>query len=579
MIGEKLGSFKIEAILGTGAMGVVYRAVSETTGRPAAVKVISGELSQNSRSFDRFRREAEILKQFRHSNIVRFLAVGRYQGTSYFAMEYVAGETLEQRLRREGPHPWRDVVDLAIQLCQALQYAHDHGVVHRDLKPSNLMISEQGQIKLTDFGIAKDLDATALTATGRTLGTAAYMAPEQIRGTPEISHKTDLYALGAVLYQLLTGRIPFDGASAVVLMHAHINQAPPRPSARVAEIPIALDKLIVQLMAKDPTERPWDAAAVEATLTEIRDKSTRGESVPMVWATQDQVADPLAATLGATNAVTIPTKSAKTTKAKRRRKSEPEEEKSKLELVGLLAGLLLVGGLIAYIVWPPSAPYLYRKAEELMKSDKPADWRMAQERYLDPLDQRFKDHPYQKTTQKWRDQLALREVEERARILESDVRSFMSEPKNAMEHAYQAYYKLAKQASEDGDDLRAVTYWQEMDKKVNLKEPEERPWHLLALKRIESLTRLVKERQEVVRGLIELAIEADRNGRPLEAASIRNDLVKRFSRYSDLQNVFASLGLTSETAEGNGSSSPKEDNEPPTSTPKSETSGDRSNNQ
>src|SRR4051794_34396716 len=275
MIGEKLGTFRIEAILGTGAMGVVYRATSETTGKPAAVKVVSGEITQRSKTYERFRREADILQQFRHPHIVRFLAVGRYKGTSYFAMEYVPGETLEQMLRRRGPLPWNEVSDLGIQICEALHYAHEHGVVHRDLKPSNLMVSEKGQVKLTDFGIAKDLDATALTATGRTLGTAAYMAPEQIRGTPEVSHKTDLYALGVVLYQMLTGRPAYEGTSAVVLMHCHMNEPVPRPSARVAEIPVALDKLVVQLMAKDPTERPWDAAAVSVALAEIRDKASR----------------------------------------------------------------------------------------------------------------------------------------------------------------------------------------------------------------------------------------------------------------------------------------------------------------
>ena len=124
------------------------------------------------------------------------------------------------------------MVDLGIQICDALQYAHQHGVVHRDLKPSNLMLAADGKVKLTDFGIAKDLDATQLTGTGRTLGTAAYMAPEQIRGNPPVSHKTDLYALGVVLYQLLVGKPPFEGSTPVVLMHSHLNEPPPRPSAR-----------------------------------------------------------------------------------------------------------------------------------------------------------------------------------------------------------------------------------------------------------------------------------------------------------------------------------------------------------
>src|SRR3954453_17326748 len=283
MIGEKLGSFHIEALLGTGPMGVVYRATNEATGKSAAVKVISTEIAKQGKIYERFRREAEILQQFRHPNIVRFLALGRFQGTAYFAMEFVAGENLEQLLARRGALPWREVVDLGIQICEALHYAHEHGVVHRDLKPSNLMVSEHGQIKLTDFGIAKDLDATPLPATGRPPGTAAYMAPEQIRGTPEVSHKTDLYALGVVLYQMLTGKPAFSGASAVVLMHCQLNQPPPRASTKVPEIPKALDDLIVKLMAKAPADRPWDAAAASLALTELQDKVAKGEKVAMVW--------------------------------------------------------------------------------------------------------------------------------------------------------------------------------------------------------------------------------------------------------------------------------------------------------
>src|SRR5262249_14774935 len=154
MIGERLGSFRIEAVLGTGAVGVVYRGTNETTGRLAAIKVISSEIAKHGKTYERFSREAKILQHFRHPNIVRFLGLGRYQGTAYFAMEYIAGETLEQLLTRRGQIPWHEVVDLGIQICESLHYAHEHGVVHRDLKPSNLMVNEAGQIKLTDFGIA-----------------------------------------------------------------------------------------------------------------------------------------------------------------------------------------------------------------------------------------------------------------------------------------------------------------------------------------------------------------------------------------------------------------------------------------
>ncbi len=228
MIGETLGSYLIEAELGSGAMGVVYRGFNKVKNRTAAIKVISAEQVGKGKALDRFKREIEILKQFNHPNIVRIVGGGVSGGKYYYAMEYITGPTLEKVLRDRGPLPWRDVVKLGIQLCDALQFAHDHQVVHRDLKPSNLMVTESGQLKLTDFGIAKQLDATeALTGTGRTLGTAAYMAPEQIRGTPEISHKTDLYALGAVFYQMLTGDPPFKGVDSP--------RADARPHQRAAQ--------------------------------------------------------------------------------------------------------------------------------------------------------------------------------------------------------------------------------------------------------------------------------------------------------------------------------------------------------
>ena len=228
MIGQRLGSFLLDAKIGSGAMGEVFRAtqtLKDGRTRIAAVKVVSADFLERENALRRFQREAEILAQLRHPNIVRYYAHGKFQGTYYYAMEYVEGETLDDVLERREYLPWREAVSFGIQLCQALQYAHEHQVVHRDLKPSNLMVTADDRIKLTDFGIAKDLDATvALTRTGRTLGTAAYMAPEQIRGTPGISHKTDLYALGCLLFQMLTGKPPFEGRSAVVLMHAHISE-------------------------------------------------------------------------------------------------------------------------------------------------------------------------------------------------------------------------------------------------------------------------------------------------------------------------------------------------------------------
>lgn len=527
MIGEKLGSFRVESILGTGAMGIVYRAVHETTGRAAAVKVISGEIAQKGKSYDRFRREAEILQQFRHSGIVRFYAVGRYQGTSYIAMEFVQGATLEQILAERGPLPWREVVDLAIQICDALHYAHQHGVVHRDLKPSNLMVSDRGEVKLTDFGIAKDLDATALTADGRTLGTAAYMAPEQIRGSPPTSHKTDLYALGVVLFQMLTGRTPFGGTTAVVLLHAHLNETPPRASEKTADIPKALDDLVAKLLAKSPNDRPWDAAAVSLTLSGLKEKAAKGESVSMVWPTP-----------GAEVATesTVPRKVKKGAKT-RTRSRIPQLDRSVLTTALLVVALIVVGGVIAWGLWPPGEEYLFQHAQALMASNDRHDWMTAISEYVDPLDKRFPNHAHKAETSAWRDKLLLAEAEGRAKTLSSGVRTLLSEPKGKGELQYVAHQPIADEASQKGDDLSAIRQWDDMVKQLDEKDPEERKWVLYARQRVDVLTREIKDRQAVVQTQILRIAEALKAGKTDEAIRIRDEILKKFGHYTGLEEL------------------------------------------
>jgi serine/threonine-protein kinase len=557
LLGEKLGSFRIESILGAGAMGVVYRGTNEKTGRAAAVKVVSNEFIQRSKIGDRFEREAEILQQFRHPNIVRFLAWGKFRGTSYIAMEYVQGETLEKILQDRGPLPWREVADLGTQVCDALHYAHEHGVVHRDLKPSNLMVSTDGKIKLTDFGIAKDLDATALTATGRTLGTAAYMSPEQIRGTPAVSHKTDLYALGVVLYQMLVGKVPFEGNTPVVQMHHHLNEPPRRPSAKVAEIPKKMDELIITLMAKSPTDRPWDAAAVGASLKELLDKVESGAPVKMVWpAAGSEGANPPRA---GSVPITVNTggeltrrkagktgSSASTSRSTRARRLRPDSDvtfswlsRSTLETALLASGLVLIGGFIAYWVWPPSAKYLYKQAEILMASPHRSDWKTARDEYLNPLDERFKNHPYKELTQKWRDRLLLEEAESRGRALSSKADIILTHPVDDAERSFIIAHDLASGAHNRGDDLTAIHQWREFDQQVKADDPAERKWHLLAVHRVEELENAITDRRQSVLKQLGLAETAFQSGRFDEAVTIRSKLVDEFSRFTDLADIFS----------------------------------------
>src|SRR5438105_10820366 len=160
-------------------------------------------------SLARFDREDNILKELKHLSSGRLLATGRYQGQPFYAMEYIQGESLDHVLERRQRMTWEEVVSLAQPLCSALQHAHEKGIIHRDLKPSNLMVLRDGTIKLTDFGIAKDLDVTQLTSAHCTVGTAAYMSPEQCKGERNLTNKSDLYSMGIMLYELVTGRKPF----------------------------------------------------------------------------------------------------------------------------------------------------------------------------------------------------------------------------------------------------------------------------------------------------------------------------------------------------------------------------------
>lgn len=558
MIGQKLGSFRIVSLLGSGAMGVVYKAVHEPTGQPAAVKVITAEHTAKGTAADRFERESEILQKLKHPNIVRFLGVGKYKGTRYFAMEFVDGVTLDRRLEQgDGFLPWREVVEIGIQICSALHYAHGFRVIHRDLKPANLMLTTgTNQLKLADFGIAKDQDATALTATGRTLGTAAYMAPEQITGTPEVSHKTDLYSLGCVLYQMLTGRAPFSGTTPLQLMRCHLQEAPPRPSEKIFEIPKALDDLVVQLMSKAPGDRPWDAEAVEMILTDLKDRADRGEPIRMVWP------DPTQGTLHAMRE-TMGTLSPAAGKSKRKRKRGRSLEfldERRIETFGLIAALCALIGFTAYMLWPPSADYLYRHAKAGMASESLADWKRADEEYVSSLVRRFPGL-HAKEIASWRDRIALEEARTRAFNIDRRLRNI----KKRVEQRYQEVNLQATDETKAGRDLAAAQLWRDLAATIK-DDRDNRGWFLLFEEYADTLERAVALRRANFNETLARADALEREGKIDRATELRQGLVKRYANYHDLDDLVkrARRGLA-ETGETDSPGS-----KTPTSTEKTE---------
>jgi eukaryotic-like serine/threonine-protein kinase len=261
------GRFRIDGTLGRGGMAVVYLAHDTELGRPVAVKVLADHGMEDHSFRARFAREARIAAGLTHPNVVQVFDVGEEAGRPFIVMEYVEGETLGDELRRERRLPPERVIDVARQCCAGLACAHAAGLVHRDIKPQNLLVTADGAVKIADFGVAHALDQTRLTLTGSIVGTARYLAPEQTVST-RVTGAADVYALGVVMYELLTGRPPHAGDSLPELVLAKRRESAKPPRALRPEIPAQLDAAVVSCLAAAPERRPTAAGLAEALTDE-----------------------------------------------------------------------------------------------------------------------------------------------------------------------------------------------------------------------------------------------------------------------------------------------------------------------
>src|SRR5271163_4758166 len=281
--GYRLGPFEILALLGAGGMGEVYRARDASLKRDVAIKVLPASYSRDSERLRRFQLEAESAAALNHPNILSIFHIGQHDGSPYIVSELLEGETLRDRLRR-GSMRLREALDIAVQIAHGLAAAHEKGIVHRDLKPENLFVTKDGRVKILDFGLAKlkqhepDPDGAAPTITQKTdpgmvMGTAGYMSPEQVRGKT-VDHRADIFALGAVLYEMLTGRRAFQRSTSAETMTAVLNDDPPSISQIVQTTSPGLQRVVHRCLEKNPDQRFYSAHDLAFALEALSDSGS-----------------------------------------------------------------------------------------------------------------------------------------------------------------------------------------------------------------------------------------------------------------------------------------------------------------
>jgi serine/threonine protein kinase len=254
---ERIGPYRIESVLGVGGMGQVYRAVGPDGG-PVALKLVKADLARDQTFRKRFDREARIAQQVSHPNVVPVLDTGEENGIPYLAQRFVGNGNLADRIEQDGQLQLDTITKVCDEVAAGLDALHQNGLVHRDVKPANILLDETGTAFITDFGLAKDSQGSLLTRPGQALGSLDYMSPEQIR-SEEVSAATDVYSLGCVMWECLVGAPPFADRQGMRVLWAHLQDAPPNPCERRADVPAGVGASILHAVEKDPADRPQSA--------------------------------------------------------------------------------------------------------------------------------------------------------------------------------------------------------------------------------------------------------------------------------------------------------------------------------
>ncbi|MGD9855681.1 MAG: serine/threonine protein kinase [Planctomycetaceae bacterium] len=497
---QRVGPFDLERKLGVGGMGIVYLARYLKTGQYVAVKVLSPDLMADEKVAQRFEREMKILKKLKHPHIVQYYGGSTSGNRRFYAMELVKGGSLEQLLKKRGPVSWDQAIEYGLQITKALEHAHSVGVIHRDLKPANLLLTSKGVIKLSDFGIARDTQSTALTAAGKTVGTMAYMAPEQITGKHAISAKTDLYAFGCVLFEMLTGRTPFLSETAPEMLFKHLDEDPPSAREHNIDVPVWLDQLIAELMEKDPNDRPFDALAVQVKLEEVRQKVADRKSIAQQ-------------TAAGGGGATVKEGDAELTKllggARKKRKRKKKGNVPFYERVWFLSlALIAVVGILVWGFWPASEEDRYSEIQAAIAATEQSNWHHVQgelRAYLADFDTGEdaggvrQQHVHQ--VRDWVDSIEMTQSENKAEQREKQGR----DPESPAERLYME----ARQFERFGDRLTALQKYEAMQPLFEQDE-QARPFVNLARRQAKKIKDSVGGENDPVAFVRQQIAEADR---------------------------------------------------------------------
>ncbi len=389
-----VGPFALEERLDPSGTGNVFRAVHLKQRRQVALKLFSAPLATDPVVRNAFTEEMDLLKSLKHPNIVRCYGGGIVETQGYLAMEIVPGEPLSAVMRRRGRMSSEEVVELALQISSALEYAHEREMTHQDLTPEKLLMTRDGRVKVVDFRRDRRHNRFCVSSNERTLPRVAYLSPEQLGDAP-VTHKSDLYSLGCVLFEMLAARLPFEADTAEEMVHKHLHEAPPRVASIALDCPIWLDVVVSQLLEKDPIRRTHSAGALSLALNEAKKKLAAGTGVAEHAA-------------GGISALRMPVAKAEARKLLRRRDAKKERPAGPpiYERVWFLVGaLVLIALIVTWFAWPPSEKKLFTKAQALMETDDPVQWSRARKSYLEPLQKRFPDGEHADEVQEYLDRI------------------------------------------------------------------------------------------------------------------------------------------------------------------------------